>query len=218
MTTAARGVTLALLLIAAGCSSPNAANIAVRKENQQLRDQVADLQRQHAADEAQIRALESHATTVPVLPHERLETLFTTHGLKFGRLTGGADLDPSRPGDEGIKVYVVPIDGTGQQIKAAGSFVVEAFDLGKSQPPRQVGRWEFPLDQAAKNWFGQALLYTYVLTCPWQAAPPQDADLTLRVTFTDALTQRQFTEQKQIRVNPPPAGTTQPAASPTAAR
>ena len=65
MTPAARGVTLALLLIAGGCSSPNAANIAVRKENQQLRDQVADLQRQHAADEAQIRALESHATTVP---------------------------------------------------------------------------------------------------------------------------------------------------------
>ena len=203
-------VCLAVVSGGAGCSSPNPANIKLRRDNQELADKVATLERQHAADIAQIRALESHATTVPVLPQERVETLFTAHGLKFGRLTGGADLDPNKPGDEAIKVYVVPIDGEGQQIKAAGSFSVDAFDLGKSHADRRIGHWEFPLDQAAKKWFGQAMLYTYVLTCPWQGTPPADAELTIRVTFTDALTQRQFTEQKQVKINPPPA--TQPVA------
>jgi outer membrane murein-binding lipoprotein Lpp len=187
----------------AGCSSPNAANIQLRKENQDLREKVAGLERQHAADVAQMRAMERSATTVPVLPQQRVQALFTTHGLQFGRLTGGADLDRDKPGDEGLKVYVVPIDGQGQPLKAAGSFVVEAFDLADAQHPR-VGHWEFPLDQAEKNWFGQAMLYTYVLTCPWQHGPPRHRDLTLRVTFTDALTQRQFTEQKQVKVTPPP--------------
>ena len=110
-------------------------------------------------------------TTVPSLPHERLATLFTTHGLQFGRLTGPADLDPKQPGEDGLKVYVVPTDGHGQPLKAAGSFVVEAFDLAKGDNAR-IGRWEFPLDQAAKNWFGQAMLYTYVLPAPWQQQRP----------------------------------------------
>src|SRR3982750_4471370 len=107
-----------------GCSPPNPANIKLRHDNQELADKIASLERQHAADVAQIRALESRATTVPVLPHERLETLFTTHGLKFGRLTGGADLDPAKPGDEGLRVYVVPTDDARQPLQAAGAVAV----------------------------------------------------------------------------------------------
>ena len=183
-----------------GCGSPNLASIEVRKENQELRSKVQDLQRREQAHLAQIRALESNATTVPSLPSERLDTLFTTHGITFGRLTGGADLDPKQPGDDGLKIYVVPTDGRGQPLKAAGSFVVEAFDLAKGDNHR-VGRWEFPLDQAEKNWFGEAMLYTYVLTAPWQDQRPEHGELTIRVSFTDALTGRTFIEQKVVKAN-----------------
>jgi len=186
--------------VSSGCSKPNIASIAVRKENQELRAKVAELERREQGYLAQIRALESKATTVPTLPTERLNTLFTTHGLKFGRLTGGADLDKNSPGDDGLKIYVVPTDGRGEPIKAAGSFVVEAFDLARGDNHR-VGRWEFPLDQAEENWFGQAMLYTYVLPAPWQGQKPQHDELTVRVTFTDALTGRQFTEQKVVKTN-----------------
>jgi outer membrane murein-binding lipoprotein Lpp len=186
--------------LSSGCSSPNAASIKVRRENQDLRNKVAELERRERAHLAQIRAMESKATTVPSLPNERIETLFTAHGLRFGRLTGGADLDPKQPGDDGLKIYVVPTDGQGQPIKAAGSFVVEAFDLAKGDNAR-VGHWEFPLDQAAKNWFGQAMLYTYVLPAPWQQQRPEHSELTIRVTFTDALTGRSFTEQKVVKAN-----------------
>jgi hypothetical protein len=194
-------VVLLAAALSSGCGSPNVASIKVRRENQELRTKVAELERREQAHLAQIRAMESKSTTVPSLPHERLETLFTTHGLRFGRLTGGADLDPKQPGDDGLKIYVVPTDGQGQPIKAAGSFVVEAFDLAKGENAR-VGRWEYPLDQAAKNWFGQAMLYTYVLPAPWQQQQrPEHGDLTIRVTFTDALTGRQFTEQKVVKAN-----------------
>jgi hypothetical protein len=197
-----RGI-LILALSAVGCTTPNAANIQLRKDNQALRDQVSSLQRQHAADAADIQSLQSHATTVPVLPQGRLESLFTVHGLKLGRLTGGADLDPAKAGDDGLKVYITPTDDAGDQIKAAGSFTVEAYDLNEKDHPL-VGTWSFPLQQASKNWYGQALLYCYVLTCPWQHGPPAHPDLTLKITFTDALTQRQFTIQKVVKVNLPP--------------
>jgi hypothetical protein len=150
---------------------------------------------------------------VPSLASERIDRLFTTHGIKFGRLTGGADLDPNKPGDEGLKVYVVPTDQEGHVLKAAGSFVVEAFDLGASGEVR-LGRWEFPLEEARKLWYGAAMSYGYVLPCPWQTVPIHD-EITVRTTFTDELTGRQFSEQRRVRVTLPPAP---PATAPTAAR
>jgi hypothetical protein len=187
--------------LASGCSSPDKANIEIRKQKQQLESKIESLERQHAADVASIRSLESRATTVPTLPNDRLDKLFTVHGITLGRLTGGADLDPEKPGDDGLKVYVVPTDNDGQPLKAAGSFVVEAFDLAKGENNR-IGRWEFNVNEARKHWFGQAMLYTYVLPAPWQT-PPEHPDITLRVGFTDELTGRTFNTQKVIRVTPP---------------
>jgi hypothetical protein len=136
------------------------------------------------------------------LPQDRLDKLFTVHGLSLGRLTGGADLDPAKPGDEGIKVYVVPTDDSGESLKAAGSFVIELFDLNKTTD-NLVGHWEFSVEQARHNWYGRALLYTYVLNCPWQARPPEHPDLTLKVVFRDELTGREFSLQQAIKVKLP---------------
>ena len=183
--------------------SPDAANIKLRKENQALAAQVADLKTQVAAGAALARSLQSSRPTMPALPTERLENLFTTRGLKFGRLTGGADLDRKKPGHEGIKVYVVPTDQAGEEIKAAGSFTVEAFDLEKPQAPL-VGTWKFDLEQARKSWSGYLMDYNYVLIAPWQGQAPEGAKLTLKVTFFDELLQTPFTAQTNIKVEPPP--------------
>jgi outer membrane murein-binding lipoprotein Lpp len=190
-------------LVLSGCGSPSAVNIKLRKENQALRTKIEDLERRHNADVASIRAHESSATTVPSLPQAQLEKLFTVHGIQFGRLTGPADWDPSSPGDDGLKIYVTPTDNAGQQLKAAGAIVVEAFDLaaGGNGENVRIGRWEFPLEDASKHWIGQALVYAYVLQVPWQQRP-QHSDLTVKVTFTDALTGRTFGEQKVVKVTP----------------
>src|SRR5688500_6886629 len=172
----------ACFMLVGGCSSPNKANIELRKQNRDLRTQIEQLQRQHEADVATIRSLESReAATAPTLPNEQITKLFTVHGLQSGRLTGA---DPDNP--NALKVYVIPTDGAGEPIKAAGSFVVEAFDLAASGDNR-IGRWEFPLEQAGKNWFGKAMLYTYVLPLPLESKPAHP-EITLKVTFTDGLT------------------------------
>jgi len=187
---------LACALLAGGCTTPNKANIELRKQNADLRSQIQTLERRHEGDVASLRAAERmHGTRVPVLPPDRIASLFTVDGLQLGRLTGADPDDPTV-----IKVYAVPIDAAGDVLKAAGSFSVDAFDLAAKNDNR-IGHWEFAVDQAAKDWFGKAMLYTYVLSCPLSEAP-QHGDITLRVTFTDALTQRVFTVQKIVRISP----------------
>jgi hypothetical protein len=200
---------LCLLAPCGGCKifggSPDAANIKLRKENQALTTQVEDLKKQAAANAALAHSLQASRPTVPALPTERVEKLWTTRGLKFGRLTGGADIDRSKPGHEGIKVYVAPTDQSGEEIKAAGSFTVEAFDLAKPQAPL-VGTWKIDLDQARKSWSGHLMDYNYVLTLPWQERVPENPELTLKVTFFDELLQLPFSAQQRVKVNLPPKG------------
>jgi hypothetical protein len=47
------------------------------------------------------------------------------------------------------------------------------------------------------------MLYTYVLKCPFEQ-PPAHETLTIRVTFTDALTGRVFTAQREVQFKKPP--------------
>jgi hypothetical protein len=193
--------------------SPSKANIELRKENQQLQGQISQLKLRHEADAATITGLTQRTGTVPTLEPARLEKLFTVHAVRLERLTGGADLDPDKPGQEGLKVYVGLLDQYGDEIKSSGSFVIEAFDLAEAQATR-LGRWEFPVEQAQQNWHSFLTRYEYVLTCPWQS-PPRHPDVTVRVQFTDELTGRQFSAQSLVKVEVPPTG--QPATRPAQA-
>jgi len=185
---------LALMLAAVltGCGGPSAANVELRKKNQQLSEEVAKLRGRADADAAAIAVLQRQAAegggTATTAPADRLRQLFMASALRLGRLTGAADLDPARPGNDGLKVYVTPTDFDGDTLKAAGSFLVEATDPTQSPEPL-LGRWEFPVERARELWYGKAMLYEYVLPCPW-AQPPQAKEARLKVTFVDALTGR----------------------------
>jgi hypothetical protein len=207
---------LSVLAVTAGCftagcfGKPNQANMLLRKDNQNLQDQVAQLKTENQMDANLIAGLQARIPTEPTLPPAQLDKLYTTHGIRLGRLTGGLDLDADKPGDEGLKVYVIPFDQSGQPFKAAGGITVEAFDLAAKEP--FIGRWKFDLEQAKANWYGYFLIdYYYALTCPWQTVP-QHPDLTVKVTFVDELTKLPFTTQTVVHVLLPPAPTSGPVA------
>ncbi len=197
---------VAAALLAAGCGSPSGANIDLRKQNQQLQASVDELTAQHKRDTTALSASEAARPSLPTLPPDRLDRLFTVHGLDFGRLTGGDNPDTVIGPDTMLKVYVAPTDGQGTPIKAAGAFTVEAFDLGSPDHPL-VGTWQFPLERARGLFVDRFALYTYVLECPWLTTPPHP-DLTVRVTFVDELTGRRFVDQTRVTVHP--AATTRP--------
>ncbi|CAN5542896.1 hypothetical protein BH09PLA1_BH09PLA1_06770 [soil metagenome] len=198
-----------LLLLLSGCGKPNAANIALRKENQDLQERIDQLEVARKADIAAVKAAEASRGTLPTLPQDRLDKLFIASGLKIGRLTGGARSNPDLPADDSLKIYVVPTDETGDEVKAAGSLVIEAFDLDELNSPL-VGRWEFSTDEARKLWYGDAFLYEYVLPCPLKTTPRHDS-LTVHITFIDELTRRRIETQKLVKLTLAPSPTTLPA-------
>ena len=221
---------LAILPLIGGCqllsvfAPPNPVNNQLRKDKYELETQVADLKARLDASERVILGLRNASSigaTQPTLPAERIARLVTTHGLQFGRLTGGADTDRDAPGDEALRVYVVPTDKTDQPIKAAGAFTIEAFDLEEPGAPL-LGSWTVGVEEAKQNWRGTLLDYTYAFSFPWQR-PPAREQVTVKVRFVDELTQTPFTIQKAVKVKPPPASAatrppTGPATGPAAER
>jgi hypothetical protein len=192
--------TLVLGAFAPGCfPKPNAANIKLRKEIQTLDARVAELETRHRADTAQIAALQSDRT-VQTLPAERLQTLFTASGLQFKRLVLGADLDPSRPGDEGFKIGLTPIDDIGDEFKSAGSFVIELFDLADKNV--RLGTWTLDTRQTRELWLSTPVFDGYVFTLPWQT-PPSNEKLLVKATFTEELTGRSFEATSELTVQLP---------------
>lgn len=187
-----------LVLLPLGCARPNQANIALRKENQDLEERIEQFAREAEQLRSQLRALESDLPTIETLPQDRLDELFTVAGIKLGRLTRRAD------DNSGLLVYVLPIDGQGDNLKAAGAMVVEAFNLNAENGVR-VGQWEFPLPEVKPLWQTGSLFAGYRLECPWEATegeggepPPADLPLVVKVTFTDGLTGRTFTAKQDV--------------------
>lgn len=184
--------------LVAGCR-PSGANTKLRRENAELRDQVALLQRERQGDQERITALESSTTRPVYTTQQTIERLFTAHGLSFGRLTATYKDSETQANDTGVVVYVVPTDQQGQPLKAAGAFSITVFDLSMPEKPL-VGKREFPLVDAKARWYGQALLFNYVLKVPFQAQP-QGPQLLVRVLFTDELTGRDITAETTVKVS-----------------
>ena len=193
-------VAAVVLLSPLACGSPNKANIALRKQNQDLSARVVELESLAEQLRSDVRRLEAQTEgpTIPTLPSERLEQMWTVAGLTFGRLTGIDDGAAGRP----LKVYLTPVDEGGDALKATGDVTVEAFDLTKSDGLR-LGSWTFDAERVKGLWTG-GFVGAYALPCPWGDQPfdPPEAgrELVVKVTFVDTLTGRTFEAKRDVKV------------------
>ena len=169
--------------------------LSCRNELDRLRKANRKLQLSLAGKDRQIRTLQA-------LGEKRLEKLFHVERIEFGSHTGGVDLDET-PGDDGIRVYLRPVDRDGSTLKAAGAIRIQLYDLAAAPNENLVGRYEWSVDQAAKQWSG-FVHYHYRLTCRWPARAPEHDEITVRAEFTDYLTGRRLTRQTTCRIERAP--------------
>jgi len=188
----------------AGCSHPSEANIQLRKDKQQLEGRVAELQQQLQAAQARVAGMEQEKGTLPTLPQDRLDKLVTVQGIKLGRLTGGDPANIANAPDEGLKIYLTPVDETGEALKMTGTVEVNAFDLSLSGDNR-VGHWTFDASALKSRWRSLGMLRAFVLECPWQK-PPLHSKLAVKVTFRDELTGRVYDQIQEVNVKIPTTG------------
>jgi hypothetical protein len=166
-----------------------------REENAKLKADVRSRQQVIAEQQEQIRTLQA-------LGEKRLDLLFHVSAIKLGRYTAGVDLD-GKDGDDGVRVYLQPVDGDGHAIKAAGAVTIQLFDLAAKAEENLLGEYNYPAEEIAKNWSAGFLTYHYRFDCPWKSSPPTHPEITVRVAFTDYLTGKQFTAQKVCTVHLP---------------
>lgn len=170
---------------------------AARDEDQQqisrLADQVADLN-------LQVESLRR-------LGPERLDRLNPPVKIVLERLTGGADYD-GLPGDDGVTVYIQPIDKQGHVIKAAGEIRVQLLDLANPDGQHLLGEYVLDVDHAAEAWHGRFMTQHFTVKCPWRVGPPGHREITIRVRFLDYLTGSELaaTSVCNIALGPGPKG------------
>ncbi|MHC4295419.1 MAG: hypothetical protein ACYSTL_07520 [Planctomycetota bacterium] len=163
-----------------------------KTELSKLETEAGELRTLTADQEKQIRTLRG-------LGEKRLEKLFYVERIELGRYTGAADLD-GKAGDDGIKVFLKPIDRAGSVVKAAGDVKIQLFDLGIEPPDNLIGEYEWTPGQIAKQWSSGFVAYHFSFECPWKGSAPQHDEITVRVEFTDYLTGKTFTAQKLCKV------------------
>jgi len=188
-----------------------------------LQQRVAAMEQERARDQqsladrdAIIASLRKRIESGSAFQGVGLGDLFTVHRIDIVSQTGGADFD-GQPGDDGVIVYVRPVDAHGDFLKAAGQFTVQLLDLTQPGAPRELAVFVFgKRDELARAWYGGLLTNHYTFRCalPPRLSPPPPREIHVRVVMLDWLTGQDFTASKTVRLNridpesviaPPPA-------------
>ncbi len=177
--------------------------LELRREVGSLKHTVAAKDRQLVAQQVTIDGLNEQLKTVRAIEPQDLDFIFHPVKIEIDSLSGGADYD-GEPGDDGVTVYLRPVDRDGDFLKAAGDIRIELFDLSAAPEQALIGRWDFDAAQVNKLWYGDVWTYHYTIKCPWPGDPPAGREITIRARFTDYLTQSVMAAQATCEIEPRP--------------
>ena len=190
-----------LLAVFVGCANKDAQLAEAQNQNHELRQQLRQSQQTTETQQDTIHRQAEQIRNLSELGPERLDILFKVQRIKLGRYSGGTNLDEN-PGDDGVRVYIIPQDDAGRTVTAAGSIQVDVFDLTEKSEPLLMS-YSFSPDQAKQHFRAGGLTNHYNITCPWKDALPSGNEITIRVKFIDYLTGQSFTATKQCHIRPP---------------
>gem|GEM_PF-2749769 len=98
------------------------------------------------------------------------------------RLTGGYNFD-SIPGHEGLMVVIEPKDQFDRYVPASGEVTVEVLDPSQRGVASRVAKWKFDSLDARRHLRQSAMGQGVHLQLPWPAAPPQNRNLKVNVSY-----------------------------------
>jgi hypothetical protein len=185
------------LLPSAGCQSQT--ELELQRQVDDLTEQATERDHQLIAQRITIEQLHKQLDQARGLTAEDLEKIFYPERIEIASLSGGDDYD-GKPGDDGVTVYLKPIDRDGDAVKVAGDIRIQLYDLANPPDQNLIGVYSIPVDQVSGLWYGKLATYHYTVRCPWKNGPPQHDEITIRVTFVDYLTQRTITAQTVCKV------------------
>lgn len=175
----------------------------LRREITVLKERIEEKDNQLVTQRVTIEQLHEQLNVARGLTDEDLKKIFYPEKIEIVSLSGGDDYD-GQPGDDGVTVYLRPIDRDGDAVKVAGDIRIELYDLQNPSGEKLIAEYFVPADEVSKLWYGRLTTYHYTVRCPWQKGPPKHDEITIRATFVDYLTQRVITAQTVCTVKPAP--------------
>jgi FtsZ-binding cell division protein ZapB len=193
---------VSLLALSLGCENSNK-NASLADEVQKLTEENSQLQNQIAQSGNENQQLKERIQVLSGLPQGvKAENIYNLSSIKITRYTNLYDKDKDGK-KETLIVYIQPIDQNGDVIKAAGDVKVQFWDLNKDAGEALLAEWDVSAEQLREMWFKTLLTLNYrlVFNVSDKLADLKGGDggLTVKVTFTDHLSGRVFTEQKTIK-------------------
>jgi hypothetical protein len=191
------------LILTTGCAQDRGPTPLAQchQKLQQTQDENSRLTRQLASANQTIQNQSRQIETLSGFGAGRMAELIHVQSLQLDRLTGGYD-DNHDGYEDGIVVYLQPLDQHGHIIESAGSARVRLFEL--QQEPKLIGEAGFTVPELAKTWAGRLWTQHYTLRCTFKKNPTSP-NITLQVEFTELLTGKTFVTEKLVTVKLPPA-------------
>ncbi len=169
---------------------------------QQLEDEKADLQRQLALKGEQVQAQTQTIDNLRKYPGDlKIDELIHVDRIEIERLSGGYDDD--RDGiDDGVQIHLRMYDQDGYAIRSVGELDVKLFDLANPEGQQSLGGVALSRNQLRPLWLGRFLTSHYTIQIPWsdKVRRPAHRDLTVTLTFTDALSGRTHSAQAVLPI------------------
>ena len=130
----------------------------------QLRDRIEDAECRHLEDEQEIQRLTEEIDKL------RRAANFSVAGIRILYFTHVVE--------QGIDLWVSPLDDQGDEVKSAGSFVISLhrpLTWGEEKLGRKICIWRFTPEQVCERWEGQ-LWRGYHLKLSW----PEGKDIDIK--------------------------------------
>jgi hypothetical protein len=195
-----------LYVLLAGCllvHTPACENLdsraALERQIKTLGDEKTILEDQIKRQKAENERLRGQLKTLAGIEETiEIEKILDLQEIRLGRYTNLYDKD--KDGQyETLIVYIQPVDGSGDVVKAAGAVDVERWDLNKPDG-RLIGKWFVTVEELDKLWFATIITINYRLTFDIAGnIKDKPNELVVKASFTDYLSGKVFEEQKIIK-------------------
>ncbi len=201
-------VTASCVLTGIGCTPPPDEGLkTLHQRSDALQVENDRLERELLKRDGKIGDLIAQVEQLQALGPDRLAKLFVVDHIQLVSRTGGGDFD-GVPGDDGVTVYLRPVDADGHVLKAAGEIIVELLDTSVPGDPVSLGRYIYnDPEQLRKLWYGGFLTDHYTIKCAWSpdVGLPRTREVLIKATFYDFITGQRFAASKLIEVALPGA-------------
>ena len=171
-----------------------------QRQLQTAEEQIKRLEQQQTAQQETIRTLRSRIASLGGVQGDPADVLIVPERIELAGISGGYD-DDDQVGDDGLVLYIEPVDRDGHVVKAAGTLSVRLLDPLSPPDRLEFGSYKFDWDHTREKWYGRLWTHHFRVKCPWpEGRLPAHNEIIAHAVFTELITGRSLTASRAFKI------------------